>query len=271
MYKNKNTYKGSRSRNSSYKGGRSDNRSNKPTFRSDKLRFLENAEPQTPRGGNLDKIQDHAEKGYAHNLVSEPKAILVRKFDQVVDFITNRTITGYDPIFGKSTPRHNIVYANSTRLMMTSENENKYLRDELHLRMATRRYMERYTRGIDLFRVTNAATFPTTAGFKQSIAGAANTSSVSQIVSSLQAELFYGPLQNVLSVSYTVNSNAGLKTIGIPVGSDITKEMTALQAYLLGYDTDVTALAEFIKRFDNLKAVLPMVNTKFYSFQTYLS
>lgn len=96
-----------------------DNRSNRPVLRADKLKFAEQTRPGQPLATSASQVQYQGNAVYQK--VNEPIAVRSRKFDYTVDAITHSPITGYDPVFGAETVKHNAPYPVQTSAILTQE------------------------------------------------------------------------------------------------------------------------------------------------------
>lgn len=84
----------------------------------------------------------------------EPLAVTkVRKFDQIADFITTKNITGADPLFGKETPAHNIVFDTQKRAILGPDHELNYLGNKYNLVSHRDRNIIHFIKGIDLSKL----------------------------------------------------------------------------------------------------------------------
>lgn len=143
-------------------------------------------------GGKVDKVKDVY--GTVNHSLQEPVSIKVRKYDQIADFITQNTITGYDAIFGKPTVKHNLNYKNSTKAILGFEHEMKYLNDKYYLRAIGRRFYEQFIYGVDMDTLAKAS-----AGAAIPLSVIGYRSFVSKLVAQLRPELYSGPLQELLT------------------------------------------------------------------------
>lgn len=89
------------------------------------------------------------------------------------------------------------------------------------------------------------------------------------MIDQLRPELFSGPLQDYLNMTFsTVADETKSK---IKNASEGLKQVGPLALAAISYDIEVTALAEYVFRFDMLKAMLPKLKTRFYKMQSALT
>lgn len=119
----------------------------KGKFDAKRISYTDLANPAPVKGGSITDLGYTEASG---DVSLQAKVTTVRRFDQVADFLTQRNVTGADPIYGKQTGAHNIVYEASTPLIVGPEHESKYLRQEYDLIGERDRNIIHYFQGIDL-------------------------------------------------------------------------------------------------------------------------
>lgn len=203
---------------------------------------------------------------------NEPEVTKVRKFDQIADFISVKNITGADPVFGKETSAHNIVFDTQGKAILGLDHETNYLANKYSLVSHRDRNIIHFLRGISLASIP-AANDPTPLSI------VAQNSYISKMINVLNTNLYTEEEKLPLQVEYSPTAPTGTDHAiqAEYVGSDAivtemaSRRLSPVGAMILGYETEYHALASFLVQYKLLVAMLPKLATRYYPAQNQLN